>query len=89
MSLNSFRVFRARENQTVIEIINSIVNTYDLDKNLLRITCAGAGEEFSPAKLFPDIKEKLREVRIFSRVSSTRYVLHPSQAHPCVAELTW
>ncbi|KIH65315.1 hypothetical protein ANCDUO_04365 [Ancylostoma duodenale] len=44
------------------EIINVVVHNYELDRNLLRITCAKGGEEFAPAKAFPDLKEKLREV---------------------------
>ncbi|EYB87363.1 hypothetical protein Y032_0264g614 [Ancylostoma ceylanicum] len=59
---NVLGVFKARENQSMAEIINVVVHNYELDRNLLRITCAKGGEEFAPAKAFPDLKEKLREV---------------------------
>ncbi|KAJ1371436.1 hypothetical protein KIN20_038452 [Parelaphostrongylus tenuis] len=59
---NILGVFKSRENQSLVEIVNGIVNNYDLDRNLLRITCAGTNEEFTPAKTFHDIKEKLKEV---------------------------
>ncbi|KAK6056330.1 hypothetical protein COOONC_06165 [Cooperia oncophora] len=74
-----YRVFKVHENQTMAEIINTVVTNYDLDKNLLRITCAGGGEEFTPAKCFPDIKEKLREV-LHAVLSSCSVPLLPSIA---------
>uniref|UniRef100_A0A158PBV1 Protein kinase domain-containing protein n=1 Tax=Angiostrongylus cantonensis TaxID=6313 RepID=A0A158PBV1_ANGCA len=59
---NILGVFKSRESQSLAEIVNGIVNNYDLERNLLRITCAGGIEEFAPAKAFHDIREKLREV---------------------------
>lgn len=64
-----FSVFKARENQSMAEIINVVVHNYELDRNLLRITCAKGGEEFAPAKAFPDLKEKLREVTLVDLVN--------------------
>ncbi|XGW28396.1 hypothetical protein V3C99_008292, partial [Haemonchus contortus] len=76
---NVLGVFKVRENQTMAEIVNTVVNNYDLDKNLLRITCSCGGEEFAPAKSFPDIKEKLREV-LHAVLSSCPVPLLPSIA---------
>ncbi|KAK6019502.1 hypothetical protein OSTOST_14861, partial [Ostertagia ostertagi] len=76
---NVLGVFKVHENQTLAEVVNTVINNYDLDKNLLRITCAGGGEEFSPAKSFPDIKEKLREV-LHAVLSSCSVPLLPSIA---------
>ncbi|KAE9415775.1 hypothetical protein Angca_001521 [Angiostrongylus cantonensis] len=59
---NILGVFKSRESQSLAEIVNGIVKNYDLERNLLRITCAGGIEEFAPAKAFHDIREKLREV---------------------------
>ncbi|VDM59352.1 unnamed protein product [Angiostrongylus costaricensis] len=59
---NILGVFKSRESQSLAEIVNGVVNNYDLDRNLLRITCAGGIEEFAPAKAFHDIREKLKEV---------------------------
>ncbi|WKY08549.1 hypothetical protein Q1695_007792 [Nippostrongylus brasiliensis] len=76
---NILGVFKVRDNQTTAEIVNGVVNSYELDKNLLRITCSGGGEEFAPAKSFPDIKEKLREV-LHSVLSSCSVPILPSMA---------
>ena len=57
-------VFKAKENQSLLEIYNHVISTYDLDRSLLRITCSRIREdEFPNIRKFADIKEKLREVR--------------------------
>ncbi|CAI4222127.1 unnamed protein product [Auanema sp. JU1783] len=72
---NVLGVFKARENQSLGEIINLVIHNYELDRSLLRVTCSRNCEEFAPLRTFLDIKEKLREILLAILTTSSVPIL--------------
>lgn len=62
----NFRVFKAKENESLNEMINLVVHNYELNRTFLRITIPNSNNDLEGnVKCFFDIKAKLKEVRKF------------------------
>ncbi|CAP32455.2 Protein CBG13700 [Caenorhabditis briggsae] len=61
---NILGVFKARENESLSEMINIVVHNYELNKNILRVTVPNANNDLEKSyRSYFDIKAKLKEVR--------------------------
>ncbi|PAV89464.1 hypothetical protein WR25_24405 [Diploscapter pachys] len=59
---NILGVFKSRENESLPDIVNIVIHNYELDRNLLRVTCSSMPKDTQNIKVFLDVKVKLKEV---------------------------